>query len=188
MILPPRRARPSATSAKQGHRRIAFGALLTACVALLIAAGQSAAADSTSSPSCWRPASEPVTATVTWSEAPATGACTYDFEYLSAFDWVLLSTPDWYYVYAPVNVNTDPTAFDYAGRAWTLMSSASNGPVCAAGSVCGGVDAPLGAPPGNCDELTDADWSALTDYLYITGVYAGDPDKLELLMACGGYE
>ena len=109
-----------------------------------------------------------------------TGTCRYQFDYLSAFEWVQLSTPDWNTVYVPVTSSTDPTAFEYAGRAWTLMSSAPNGPVCAAAGACGGGV----AVPDSCDGLTDADWSAYYDYLYFTGVYTGDPAKLEILMNC----
>jgi hypothetical protein len=149
----------------------------------LAVAAPANATSTTDSGTCWQPASEPATATVTWSEVAATGPCTYHFEYLSAFDWVQLSTPDWYYVYVPVATDTDPPAFEYAGRAWTQMSSAPNGPVCGAGDACGGV--PL--YPDNCDGLTDADWQAWNDYLYITGIYSGDPAKFDLLAACAGW-
>jgi len=153
-------------------------AALLACVAAITASTPAIAATSTGS--CWEPATEPITATVTWSEAPTTGTCRYRFDYLSAFEWVQLSTPDWNNVYVPVTSSTDPAAFEYAGRAWTLMSSASNGPVCGAAGACGGGV----AVPDNCNGLTEADWSAYYDYVYFTGVYTGDPAKLEILMNC----
>ena len=69
------------------------------------------------------PSSEPITATVAWSQTDSLEPCTWTFDTYSGY-WggtVMMVSAAWWAEYGPTDPGS-PVAFNYWGMDWTLVA------------------------------------------------------------------